>query len=462
MKQYETFKPIKSIVFKEAPITWNKYRVKDTVDKNTYYPVGDGDHGSIKPEMYKEEGVPYIRVQNLTWHGEILTDGIVCISDEVQLANKKSILYPDDILIAKTGATIGKLGLIPEQIKEANTTSSVGKLTVDKTKFNPKYILYCFQSNALQDQIWLEASQKSAQPGFNIDDLIVFEFLAPDLKGQSKIVEFLDHQTAIIDQLIKQKEKLIRLLKEKRQAVINEAVTKGLNPKVKMKDSGIEWLGEVPESWELRNMEIVARKDRYSITGGPFGSDLKNEEYTEDGVRIIQLQNIGVGEFRDDYKIFTTEEKADYLFSSNIFPGEIIIAKMADPVARACIVPDIADRFIMASDGIRLEVDTEKFNTKFIEYSLNAKYFNYQAELNSTGTTRLRIGLTTLKKLKLLLPNLAEQNQIVEYLESYNLSFIETIGKLSSQIEKLKEYRQSLISETVTGKIDVRDWKPNN
>jgi type I restriction enzyme S subunit len=229
-----------------------------------------------------------------------------------------------------------------------------------------------------------------------------------------------------------------------------------------MKDSGIEWLGEIPEHWELRNMEIVARKDRYSITGGPFGSDLKNEEYTEEGVRIIQLQNIGIGEFRDDYKIYTSDEKADYLFSSNIYPGEIIIAKMADPVARACIVPNTAKRFIMASDGIRLEVDKEKYNTKFIEYSINAKYFNYQAELNSTGTTRLRIGLTTLKKLKLLLPKLDEQNKIVEYLESYNQFYTETLDKLGSQIEKLKEYRKSIISEAVTGKIDVRDWQLNS
>jgi type I restriction enzyme S subunit len=283
----------------------------------------------------------------------------------------------------------------------------------------------------------------------------------PPKEEQTKIAQYLDTQTATIDQLIQQKEKLIELLNEKRRAVINEAVTKGLNPNAKMKDSGIEWLGEIPDHWELRNMEIVARKDRYSITGGPFGSDLKNEEYTEEGVRIIQLQNIGVGEFRDDYKIYTSEEKADYLFSSNIFPGEIIIAKMADPVARACIVPNTASRFIMASDGIRLEIDKEKYNTKYIEYSINARYFNYQAELNSTGTTRLRIGLTTLKKLKLLLPSLKEQNEIVEYLETYNQYFLETSEKLDNQIEKLKEYRQSIISEAVTGKIDVTDWQPN-
>ena len=302
----------------------------------------------------------------------------------------------------------------------------------------------------------------SAQPKLTKEALANLALIIPPIEEQTQIANFLDHQTPIIDNLISQKEKLINLLKEKRQAIINESVTIGLNPNAKMKDSGIEWLGKIPKNWNFRNLETVTLNSRYSFTGGPFGSDLKNEEYTEEGVRIIQLQNIGVGEFRDDYKIFTSEEKANQLSSCNIFPGDIIIAKMADPVARACIIPNADSRYIMASDGIRLEVDTDKFNVKFIEYAINAKYFNFQAELNSTGTTRLRIGLTTLKKLKLILPNIDEQNDIVRFLESYNNVFLETINKLSNQIDYLKDYRKSLISETVTGKIDVRDWKPAN
>lgn len=218
----------------------------------------------------------------------------------------------------------------------------------------------------------------------------------------------------------------------------------------KYKGSGIEWLGEIPEHWSLRNLEIVAKKDRYSITGGPFGSDLKNEEYTEKGVRIIQLQNIGVGEFRDDYKIFTSEDKANQLSSSNIFPGEIIIAKMADPVARACIIPDFDERYIMASDGIRLEVNTEQYDVKYIVYSINSKYFNFQAELNSTGTTRLRIGLSTLKKLKIILPTLAEQNQIAIFINHKTSIIDQLISEKSTLISQLQEKRKALIYEVIT------------
>ena len=148
-----------------------------------------------------------------------------------------------------------------------------------------------------------------------------------------------------------------------------------------------------------------------------LGSDLKSDEYTEDGVRIIQLQNIGVGQFLNDYKIYTSEQKADSLYSSNIYPGDIILAKMADPVARACIMPNFSKRYLMASDGIRLEVDFEKFNSSFINYFINSNYFKNQAELNSSGTTRLRIGLSILKKLKLLAPPLNEQTTIANYLD---------------------------------------------
>lgn len=454
MKQYETYKPIKSSVYKEAPITWNKYRVKDTVDKNTYYPVGDGDHGSIKPEMYQEEGIPYIRVQNLTWHGEILTDGIVCISEEVQLANKKSILYPGDILIAKTGATIGKLGLIPEHIKEANTTSSVGKLTVDKSRFNPKYILYCFQSRALQDQIWLEASQKSAQPGFNIDDLIVFEFLAPDLNDQSKIVEFLDHQTAIIDQLILQKEKLIELLKEKRQAVVNEAVTCGLNPSAKMKVSNIDWLGAVPEAWKLVQIRHLNTKVGSGVT--PKGGA---EVYTEEGVIFIRSQNVHFDGLRLDDVVridFDTHEKMN---GSKVQYKDVLLNITGASIGRCCVV-DIHDE-MNVNQHVCIIRPTQRILPEYLNLVLQSNIGQVQIKLGTTGSNREGLTFEAIKEFTIPLPDLAEQQEILNKVQSslkqyYDLERLNTI-----QIDKLKEYRQSIIAEAVTGQIDVRSWQPN-
>ena len=144
MKKYDSYKDSGIEWIGEIPSHWNIYKVKNLIDKSLYYQVGDGDHGSIKPEMYQEYGIPYIRVQNLSWSGKLILENVVFISEEIQSLNPKSKLLPNDILIAKTGATVGKLGLIPDDIAEANTTSSVGKLTVDKNRFFPKYILYSF------------------------------------------------------------------------------------------------------------------------------------------------------------------------------------------------------------------------------------------------------------------------------------------------------------------------------
>lgn len=448
IKQYKKYKPINSVVFKEAPINWTKFRVKDTVDRSSYYPVGDGDHGAIKPEMYQEIGVPYIRVQNLTWHGELLTDGIVCISESVQLANKKSILYPGDILIAKTGATIGKLALMPEHIKEANTTSSVGKLTVDKKRFHPKYILYCFQSRALQDQIWLEASQKSAQPGFNIDDLIVFEFLAPDLEGQLKVVEFLDYQTAIIDELIKQKEKLIDLLKEKKQAVINEAVTKGLNPNAKMKYSGIEWLGEVPEHWEITKMKFIA-----TITRGAILRPVDDPTYFDDN-GVWTYLNISDATKCDKYLYEGKLRLSDLgsTKSARVYPENLILtasATIGKPFINKIPVC-VHDGFIPITN-IRCSIDY------LYHYLRNPQLYVGLGKVN----TQKNIYLDEVKDMFVTQPPTDEQKKIVSFLENFEKTNIELLHQLDRQIGKLKEYRQSIISEAVTGKIDVSDWQPN-
>jgi type I restriction enzyme S subunit len=162
--------------------------------------------------------------------------------------------------------------------------------------------------------------------------------------------------------------------------------------------------------------EIADPKDRYSFSGGPFGSNLKSEEYTESGVRIIQLQNIGDGHFKDDYKIYTSEEKADELLSCNIYPGEIILSKMGDPVARATLIPDSEERYLMASDGIRLKVDPTRFDSTFILNAINSPQFRSSAEAVSVGSTRKRIGLTTLKELTIYAPPLPEQKKIAEIL----------------------------------------------
>lgn len=206
----------------------------------------------------------------------------------------------------------------------------------------------------------------------------------------------------------------------------------------------------IPDNWSTIPLyEVRDKSERYSFTGGPFGSDLKSNDYRDEGVQIIQLQNIGDGYFENNYRIYTSEEKADSLASCNIFPGEIIIAKMAEPLARACKIPNHAVRFLMASDGIRLKVDTNKFDNDFILYSINSKYFRNDAISKGSGSTRLRIGLSELKKIEIFYPPLEEQKKIAKILLTWDKA-IELKEKL---IEQKKEQKKGLVQKLLSGKV---------
>jgi type I restriction enzyme, S subunit len=196
-------------------------------------------------------------------------------------------------------------------------------------------------------------------------------------------------------------------------------------------------VGVLPIVWDVVPFDEIANKHKkWSITGGPFGSNLKVSDYIVDGVQIIQLQNIGDGVFHDESQIFTSYEKANELLSCNIYAGEIILSKMGDPVARACFIPNKAERYVMASDGIRLVVDEAKFSKKFIHDYINSSYFRRRAFEISTGTTRQRIGLPELKTLLVICPPLHEQTAIANVLSD--------MDALISQTEKLIEKKKAI------------------
>lgn len=211
----------------------------------------------------------------------------------------------------------------------------------------------------------------------------------------------------------------------------------------------------IPSTWKLGTLEDVVTGKQYSITGGPFGSDLQTKDYTIDGVQIIQLQNIGDGYFINDSKVFTSEEKANKLRSCNIFPNDIILAKMADPVARACIIPDFAKRFLMASDGIRVEVDKKNNDVYYIVSIINHYDFRKNAINNSTGTTRARIGLTDLKNIKFPIPPLLHQRKIARILTTVD----NIIEKTEAAIAKYKAIKQGMMHDLFTSGIDVKTGK---
>ncbi|ELX4137724.1 restriction endonuclease subunit S [Vibrio vulnificus] len=210
-------------------------------------------------------------------------------------------------------------------------------------------------------------------------------------------------------------------------------------------------------SWiRFKLIDVADKNVKWSFIGGPFGSNLKSSDYIEQGVRIIQLQNIGDGQFNDDYKVFTSKEKADELLANNIYSGDIILSKMGDPVGRACIIPETDRRYVMCSDGIRLVVDEERHSKYFIYSLINGSQFRSVVESTATGSTRKRIGLAELKKLPIFLPVKQEQQKIADCLSSMDDLIAKSIKKLESLKSHKKGLMQKLFPEEGENKPDFR------
>jgi type I restriction enzyme S subunit len=293
------------------------------------------------------------------------------------------------------------------------------------------------------------------QPNINQEKIRAFRLPLPSLAEQEAIAAFLDQETGKIDALVAEQERLIALLKEKRQAVISQAVTKGLNPNAPMKDSGIEWLGQVPAHWE------VTRLGRVSATkcDGPFGSGLKSEHYTEQGVRVIRLQNIRMGHFDDTDAAFIDEEYCRVsLPGHDVEQGDLLIAGLGDDrniVGRCCVAPEGIEPAMVKADCFRFRLFTQRALPMFMAMQLTAGS-QFDAGMMSSGSTRSRIPLSVMATRPVALPLLAEQQKIVTEIEARARDFDTLITEATQAITLLRERRAALISAAVTGKIDVR------
>ena len=204
----------------EIPEGWSFPKITHILDYTHPYPIGDGDHGSIKATDYTEYGIPFIRVQNLGFATDLCLDNVVYISEAQNRTIQNSTLKPNDILFAKTGATIGKVGIVPESIKKANTTSHVGKITVSES-IVPKYIFYVLSSNIGYRQFWDSAAQKSTRPELSIDEIKTIRVLLPKTKEeQQQIADYLDSKCSEIDALLQNYEDQIATLEEYKESLI--------------------------------------------------------------------------------------------------------------------------------------------------------------------------------------------------------------------------------------------------
>jgi type I restriction enzyme, S subunit len=278
----------------------------------------------------------------------------------------------------------------------------------------------------------------------------------PPLPEQQQISNFLDKKTKQIDDLIEKTEQKIEFLKEKRISLINHCVTKGLDPNVEMKDSGVEWIGEIPKDWKTGSFKYVIEVLTDFTANGSFKSLADNVEYLDKGYsRLVRLTDLRSN--LSNSGIYVSEESHKFLGKSELFGGEILVASVGHYTGISLKMSEGHGICTLGPNMYLIRNKIGNSDVDYLIYQINSNVVQDGFSLVITQTAQPKINKDNLKNIKVVIPSLPEQQQIVSHLDQETQKIDTLIEKENKRIDLLKEYRQSLISEVVTGKIDVRD-----
>lgn len=291
----------------------------------------------------------------------------------------------------------------------------------------------------------------SKMPRASWDFIGNLPLLLPELEEQQHISHFLDFKTAQIDALIAKQESLLEKLSEKRTALISHAVTKGLDPSAPMKDSGIAWLGKIPAHWYVTKLAYATE----SMQTGPFGTQLHAEEYVEGGVPLINPTDISNGQIFDNPKITVSEEVVQRLERHKLALGDIVIGRRGE-MGRAGLVRENNIGWLCGTGSLRARLNQTELNPEFMLYQFSMKGVADYLSLQSVGSTMDNLNTSILGCLPVIVPTIDEQGRIRTHLYDKCKMIDLQAKKVSAVINLLQEYRSALITNAVTGKIDVR------
>lgn len=385
----------------------------------------------------------YLGLENVeSWTGRVIE------ADELSHTEGDSLQFKEgDVLFGKLRPYLAK-----STVAQYSGRCTSEFLVLRQKSYLPSYLMYLFLSP--QIVFLIDGSTFGAKmPRADWD--FIGNLLLPvvDLSEQGAIVDFLNSETAKIDALIAKRERLIELLQEKRTALISHAVTKGLDPTVPMKASGIEWLGEIPEHWNLKRLKFV-------LTNGLVNGVFKKQDQFGSGVKLINVFDI----YRDDFLIdFDSLERVEVdqeeIQRYKVEDGDIFFVRSSlklEGVANSACAVGVSEPIVFECHIIRARPDVAKAIPKFLINFVNSKLARQRLIACSETVTMTTIDQDNLQTIEILVPPLDEQIAIVGFLDRETNRIVRLIAKVREGIERLKEYRTSLISAAVTGKIDVR------
>ena len=358
-------------------------------------------------------------------------DNINCLGVSNNKGLDRYLIKENDILLAMSGATVGKVG-IAHGIKDAYINQRVGIIRTT----SPRFLFYCLSTREFIEYILLRADG-SAQPNVSGDVYGEFYIPYPRLEEQNNISDFLDTKCSEIDATAEDIQKEIDLLEEYKKSVITEAVTKGLNPDAEMKDSGVEWIGEIPKHWEIiRIGYILGEIDRRSITG------------MEESLSVSQVLGVVPSS-----QIAVPSTASTMVGQKIVEPGELVLNKLKAHLG-VCFVSNYKG---LVSPDYAVYKANEKVKSKLLEYVFHTAscIWEFKKYITGVGQGLSRLYTKDLFRINVALPDMLEQQQIVSYLDSKCSEIDTLIADKKRQLDILADYKKSLIYEYVTGKKEV-------
>lgn len=431
----------------EIPSHWESKKLKYLLEDLVRGPFGS----ALKKDFFVDSGYKVYEQKN-------------CIRNDVKIGNsyvpnkiyeelERFKVKSNDLLMSCSG-TIGKIVQMPNEFEAGIINQALLIMRLDYKYLDSNFFLYSFRSDDIQNQI-KDNSQGGAMQNLVATDIFKsISFTIPSIIEQEKIANFLDHETAKINSLIEKQQQLIQLLKEKRQAVISHAVTKGLNPDVTMKDSGVEWLGQVPQTWKVAKIKHLSKIISKGTTPTTMGGDFVSE-----GVRFLKAENIGKKPTVNSSPEFFITENVDAQLARSRLQEHDVLVIIAGATTGLSSVLQKALLPANTNQAVSFIRPKETVYAKWISYWLSTHFAQSLIWMGAVQAAQPNLSMESLGNIDITLPCVEEIQETLDFIGTALLKIDELIEKNSKAIDLMQERRTALISAAVTGKIDVRNWQ---
>ncbi len=437
-KPYSDYKPSGVEWLGEIPAHWEVKRLKYLATLNDE---------TLPENTDPNKEITYVDIGNVdSVKGITGTEDLIF---ENAPSRARRIVRQGDVIISTVRTYLKAIARI--ESTSTNFIVSTGFAVIRPRQLDDGFIAYALGSPYFVESV-VAHSVGVSYPAINASELAWLNIAFPPIPEQATIAAFLDRETAKIDALTSKKQRLIELLQEKRTALISHTVTKGLDPNAPMKDSGVEWLGEIPMHWEVRRLKHLTEKIGSGKT--PKGGA---ERYVNDGVIFLRSQNVHFGGLRlaDVAHIDTITDNE--MSGSRVREGDVLLNITGASLGRSCVARlEGADANVNQHVCILRTVQRQN-DPDFLAYSIESLSLQDQIFNNENGVSRDALNFEQIGELVFPSPALVEQKSIVAFLDSETAKLDSLVAKVHKAIELLKELRAALISATVTGKIDVRE-----